>query len=137
MRQLIRVQVPAWAPHPANHQTDDAAPPGGVSSTNSSHAGSANGGLGLIPSRARASWNRFERDPQRHASPPPAASGDVTERLVWIDWLKIIVVFAVFVYHAAEPFLVINWVVSNDERSVALSAIAGFGFLFGCRSCSC
>ncbi|HEY8177768.1 MAG TPA: AMP-binding protein [Candidatus Limnocylindria bacterium] len=55
----------------------------------------------------------------------------MTGRLVWIDWLKIIVVFAVFVYHAAEPFLVINWLVSNNERSVALSAVAGFGFLFG------
>ena len=55
----------------------------------------------------------------------------MTERLVWIDWLKIIVVFAVFVYHTAEPFLVINWLVSNDERSVVLSALAGFGFLFG------
>ena len=54
------------------------------------------------------------------------ASGDTTERLVWIDWLKIIVVFAVFVYHTAEPFLVINWLVSNDERSTALSALAGF-----------
>jgi long-chain acyl-CoA synthetase len=64
-------------------------------------------------------------------TPPPWASGGAGERLVWIDWLKVIVVFAVFVYHAAEPFLVINWLVSNDERSIALSAVAGFGFLFG------
>ncbi|HKO33621.1 MAG TPA: AMP-binding protein [Candidatus Limnocylindria bacterium] len=63
--------------------------------------------------------------------PPPQASGDVRERLVWIDWLKVIVVFAVFVYHAAEPFFIINWVVSNDERSYLLSAMAGFAFLFG------
>ena len=53
------------------------------------------------------------------------------ERLVWIDWLKVIVVAGVFVYHTAEPFLLINWVVSNDERSIVLSALAGFGFLFG------
>ena len=62
---------------------------------------------------------------------PPQASADVTERLVWIDWLKVIVVFGVFVYHAAEPFLVIEWIVSNDERSTVLSALAGFLFLFG------
>ena len=55
----------------------------------------------------------------------------MAERLVWIDWLKVIVVAGVFVYHTAEPFLLINWVVSNDERSVVLSALAGFGFLFG------
>ncbi|HEX5579817.1 MAG TPA: AMP-binding protein, partial [Candidatus Limnocylindria bacterium] len=64
-------------------------------------------------------------------TPASAAPGGAGERLVWIDWLKVIVVFAVFVYHAAEPFLVISWLVSNDERSVALSAVAGFGFLFG------
>ena len=64
-------------------------------------------------------------------TPPPGARGGAAERLVWIDWLKVIVVFAVFVYHAAEPFLVISWLVSNDERSIALSAVAGFGFLFG------
>ncbi|HEY8178813.1 MAG TPA: AMP-binding protein, partial [Candidatus Limnocylindria bacterium] len=64
-------------------------------------------------------------------APPPQARGDVGERLVWIDWLKVIVVLAVFVYHAAEPFFIINWVVSNDERSYLLSAIAGFTFLFG------
>src|SRR4029079_15119285 len=63
--------------------------------------------------------------------PPPQASGDLRERLVWIDWLKVIVGFAVFVYHAAEPFFIINWVVSNDERSYLLSAMAGFAFLFG------
>ena len=62
---------------------------------------------------------------------PPQASADVTERLVWIDWLKVIVVFGVFVYHAAEPFLVIEWIVSNDQRSTVLSALAGFLFLFG------
>ncbi|HEX6474656.1 MAG TPA: acyltransferase family protein, partial [Candidatus Limnocylindria bacterium] len=64
-------------------------------------------------------------------APPPPARGAATERLVWIDWLKVIVVFAVFVYHAAEPFLVISWLVSNNERSIALSLVAGFGFLFG------
>ena len=64
-------------------------------------------------------------------TPPLKARGDVTERLVWIDWLKVIIVFAVFVYHVAEPFFVINWVVSNNERSYLLSALAGFTFLFG------
>lgn len=63
--------------------------------------------------------------------PPLQARGDIGERLVWIDWLKVIVVFAVFVYHAAEPFVVISWIVSNDERSFVLSAVAGFAFLFG------
>ncbi|HEY7847712.1 MAG TPA: AMP-binding protein, partial [Candidatus Limnocylindria bacterium] len=63
--------------------------------------------------------------------PAPPARGTASERLVWIDWLKVLSVVAVFVYHAAEPFLVINWLVSNDERSITLSAVAGFAYLFG------
>jgi long-chain acyl-CoA synthetase len=61
---------------------------------------------------------------------PPARRKD-SERLVWIDWLKVLVVFGVFVYHVAQPFVVVPWVVSNDERSTALSALAGFAYLFG------
>ncbi len=63
--------------------------------------------------------------------PASTTHGVLADRLVWIDWLKVIVVAGVFVYHTAEPFLLINWVVSNDERSIVLSALAGFGFLFG------
>ena len=71
------------------------------------------------------------RSPASIAARAPTAHGGVAERLVWIDWLKVLVVAGVFVYHAAEPFLIINWVVSNDERSIPLSALAGFCFLFG------
>ncbi|HEX5041045.1 MAG TPA: AMP-binding protein [Candidatus Limnocylindria bacterium] len=64
-------------------------------------------------------------------TPSAPYAGGGAERLIWIDWLKVIVVSGVFVFHAAAPFLIIDWVVSNDERSMGLSAVAGFGFLFG------
>jgi surface polysaccharide O-acyltransferase-like enzyme len=52
-------------------------------------------------------------------------------RLNWIDWLKIIVVFGAFVFHAAQPFVVTGWLVNDDEKSVVLSLYSGFGYLFG------
>lgn len=52
-------------------------------------------------------------------------------RLAWIDWLKVIVVFGVFVYHAAQPFVLTTWIVVDDEKSYLLSALAGLGYLFG------
>lgn len=52
-------------------------------------------------------------------------------RVNWIDWLKVIVVFGVFLYHAAQPFVLTTWLVNDPERSVLLSALAGAGYLFG------
>jgi hypothetical protein len=53
------------------------------------------------------------------------------ERLNWIDWLKVTVVFGAFVFHAAQPFVVTGWLVSDTQKSVLLSLFSGFGYLFG------
>jgi Acyltransferase family len=53
------------------------------------------------------------------------------ERLNWIDWLKVTVVFGAFVFHAAQPFVPTSWLVGDTEKSLALSLYAGFGYLFG------
>ncbi len=53
------------------------------------------------------------------------------ERLNWIDWLKVTVVFGAFVFHAAQPFVLTGWLVSDTEKSVGLSIYSGFGYLFG------
>lgn len=52
-------------------------------------------------------------------------------RINWIDWLKVLVVFGVFLYHAAQPFVVTTWLVNAPERSMLLSGLAGAGYLFG------
>ena len=52
-------------------------------------------------------------------------------RLNWIDWLKVLVVFGAFVFHAAQPFVVTSWLVSDTQKSIALSLFSGFGYLFG------
>jgi len=52
-------------------------------------------------------------------------------RQAWIDWLKVLVVIGVFVYHAAQPFVLTTWIVVADEKSLLLSGLAGLGYLFG------
>jgi len=53
------------------------------------------------------------------------------ERLNWIDWLKVMVVFGAFLFHAAQPFVFTTWLVNDADKSVALSLLSGFGYLFG------
>jgi peptidoglycan/LPS O-acetylase OafA/YrhL len=53
------------------------------------------------------------------------------ERLNWIDWLKVTVVFGAFIFHAAQPFVFTTWLVNDSDKSVALSLYSGFGYLFG------
>lgn len=60
-----------------------------------------------------------------------ARGADLPRRLVWIDWLKVLVMLGVFAYHAAQPFVVTSWIVTNPERSLLLSGLAGLGYLFG------
>ena len=59
------------------------------------------------------------------------AGGAMQDRVNWIDWLKVIVVFGVFLYHAAQPFVLTSWLVTSPQQSVLLSALAGAGYLFG------
>ncbi len=52
-------------------------------------------------------------------------------RLHWLDWLKALVVLGVFGYHAAVLFAFTPWLLVNRDRSLVLSAFAGFGYTFG------
>jgi acyltransferase-like protein len=51
--------------------------------------------------------------------------------VVWLDWLKVLLVAGICYFHATQPFVVSSWLISNDERSAILSAFAGIGYLFG------
>lgn len=54
----------------------------------------------------------------------------MSARLIWVDWLKALVVLGVVVYHAAQPFVLTEWIVTTDDRSLLLSGLAGIGYLF-------
>lgn len=52
-------------------------------------------------------------------------------RVHWVDWLKVLAVLAIFLYHVALVFSITSWMVSNHEKSLILSAIVGWGYLWG------
>ena len=53
----------------------------------------------------------------------PRAAG--TARLHDLDWLRVVAVLAVFVFHAAHPFDLFDWHVKNDQRSLAVTLVLG------------
>ena len=62
----------------------------------------------------------------------PAASDRTTsERIHYLDWLKVLIVYGIFVYHVALVFVVATWLVSNQQRIPALSVFVAFCFPWG------
>ena len=52
-------------------------------------------------------------------------------RVVWVDWLKVLVVIGIFAYHVALVFSLTPWVIQNAQRSLVLTALAGWGYVWG------
>jgi hypothetical protein len=53
------------------------------------------------------------------------------QRVHYLDWLKALIVYGIFLFHVALVFSVVPWLVSNREHSLVLSAFAGFCFPWG------
>ena len=53
------------------------------------------------------------------------------ERVHYLDWLKVLIVYGILLFHASLIFTPNGWLVSNHDRSVILSAFAGFCFPWG------
>jgi glucans biosynthesis protein C len=51
--------------------------------------------------------------------------------VLWVDWLRVIVVFGILLYHSALPFTNAPWIVNNRETTLALDAFAVFCFQWG------
>src|SRR5579885_316467 len=54
-----------------------------------------------------------------------------SERIHHLDWLKVLIVYGIVVYHVCLVFAYVPWLIGNDERSLVLSAFAGFCFPWG------
>jgi glucans biosynthesis protein C len=52
-------------------------------------------------------------------------------RVNYLDWLRAMAVLGVVVYHALQPFGAINWFITNDERSPALTMVVALLSSFG------
>ena len=53
------------------------------------------------------------------------------ERIHYLDWLKVLIVYGILTFHVSLVFTTATWLVSNHDRSRALSAFAGFCFPWG------
>jgi glucan biosynthesis protein C len=54
-----------------------------------------------------------------------------SERIHYLDWLKVLIVYGIVVFHVSLVFSFGTWLVSNHDRSLILSAFAGFCFPWG------
>lgn len=52
-------------------------------------------------------------------------------RIHYLDWLKVLIVYGIVVFHVALVFSISTWLVSNHEHSLVLSAFAAFCFPWG------
>ncbi len=53
------------------------------------------------------------------------------ERIHYLDWLKVLIVYGIVLFHVSLVFSFGTWLVSNHERSLVLTAFAGFCFPWG------
>ncbi|MCP4415325.1 MAG: acyltransferase [Chloroflexi bacterium] len=50
-------------------------------------------------------------------------SNKQSTRLYYLDWLRVLLILGVFLFHAVHPFDAVDWHIKNDEQSIALSAV--------------
>jgi acyltransferase-like protein len=53
------------------------------------------------------------------------------ERVYHLDWLKVLIVYGIVVFHVSLVFSLGTWLVTNHDRSLILSAFAAFCFPWG------
>ena len=54
-----------------------------------------------------------------------------SERIHHLDWLKVLIVYGIVVYHVSMVFAYVPWLIGNDQRSLVLTGFAGFCFPWG------
>ena len=50
---------------------------------------------------------------------PAELSGTKPVRIHYLDWLRVLAIFGVFLFHTVRPFVPIAWAISNAEKSLA------------------
>ena len=53
------------------------------------------------------------------------------ERIHYLDWLKVLIVYGIAVFHVGLVFAPTPWLVSNQQHSLVLGAFDGFAFPWG------
>ena len=52
-------------------------------------------------------------------------------RLHYLDWLRVLAVFGVFIFHTARPFDFLDWAVNNAELSLPATIFVVFLYPWG------
>ncbi len=52
-------------------------------------------------------------------------------RLYYLDWLRVLAIFGVFLFHAVHPFDTIDWQINNAEQSMTITIILVFFNFWG------
>lgn len=52
-------------------------------------------------------------------------------RLYYLDWLRVIAIMGVFLFHAVHPFDLNDWHIKNEELSMAVTVVLGLFFPWG------
>ena len=68
---------------------------------------------------------------RRRTTTDLAAAPGGSRHVVYIDWLKFLVVYGIVVYHAALPFAYGAWLLGSRDRSIVLTSFTGFAFPWG------
>ena len=59
------------------------------------------------------------------------SSARESARLHYLDWLRVIAILGVFLFHAVHPFDLTGWHIKNAEQSTALTVVAVFFSMWG------
>jgi glucan biosynthesis protein C len=62
---------------------------------------------------------------ESHVTRQPERDGGTPPRLHYLDWLRVVAILGVWIYHAVRPFVLQDWLINNAQRSAAVS----FAFL--------
>ena len=64
-------------------------------------------------------------------SPQTDKAAGQSSRLHYLDWLRVLAILMVFLFHAVHPFDVADWHIKNAEQSVALTVVLALFSLWG------
>ena len=76
-------------------------------------------------------WERESRIHHTNAATPPQHSRGQPARLHYLDWLRVLAILGVFLFHTTRPFDLQDFEIKNATRSLAVMALGLFPFQWG------
>ncbi len=61
--------------------------------------------------------------PESNLTHRPEGLSQAPTRLHYLDWLRVIAILGVWLYHSARPFMLQEWLINNSEKSLAITFV--------------